>query len=190
MRIEWEMATRVQREAGERSQHPAPELITEWGDAAGHVLIPTAVLKLSEQAREAGWEVRVRYARGTLAKTLVHSLAVSFADHPLGVGSAVAVYAKAVNGAGAWSWRSVWLWGPQLKHFGAAGVTELREWLLAGGQVEPRWYAEVRTAVAARQEAAKVRAACMRGAHPGDAVVRIWMADWCTSCRNACPAVG
>lgn len=137
--------------------HPAPEQV--GGEMPS--VMPDAVLRLSELAREAGWEVGVTYARGTgvhgstgRPTSLRHSLAVR-CHHPLFGLSAVALYVRPVTASGTWSRGSVWLWGPSLPHFRLAGFTELKEWLREGGQVGAEWYAAVRFAVAEAEEAGR-----------------------------------
>ena len=152
----WRAEERSQEEVRERSQHPEPEVRGFWADlgAAGtEYLIPGPVLQLAELAREAGWEVRVSYARGngvhgsTGRPTAVrHSIALAFGKHPMTDAQAVATYVKPVNG-GTWSWESVWMWGPDLLHFGLCNLAELKEWLREGGAVGADWYAAVRERV-------------------------------------------
>jgi hypothetical protein len=138
--------------------HPEP-LVTSRDAWPTTVAIPSAVLKLEQAAREAGWEVRHTYARGFGVKKYrgawqeEESIAVRFGQHPLTARQAAAVY-RTIAGRGAWAWKGIWLWGPDLPPFGHAGATELLEWLGVAGQVPAGWYA----ALAARRAAATARA--------------------------------
>jgi hypothetical protein len=89
---------------------------------------PSAVLKLAERAREAGWEVRQQYAKGrtmhgSTGRPLAEkeSYALVFHSHPMTDFSAYAVYRGG-------SWDSVNAGGRMLK-----GVTELEKWLMGAG---------------------------------------------------------
>jgi hypothetical protein len=144
--------------------HPEPLVISRDAWPAG-VLVPSAVLKLEQAAREASWDVEHTYARGFGVKKYrgawqeEESIAVRFGRHPLTSRQAVAVY-RTIAGRGAWAWKGIWLWGPDLPPFGHAGATELLVWLNAGGQMPSAWYA----ALAARRAAAVARAkACPAG---------------------------
>lgn len=130
LRGEWERA-RPQ----ERVTHPEPEVRGAWGVEMPE-LAPEPVLRLAELAREAGWEVRVSYARGrgvhgTTGRptALQHNIGVAFGQHPMTDAHAVATYVRPAAGAGAWSWRSVWIWGPALPHFGLCSLAELQGFL-------------------------------------------------------------
>lgn len=138
------------------ARHPEPEVHGVWfrfGTPVDYGLLPDPVLRLAELAREASWEVRVCYARGngvhgtTGRPTGVrHVIAIAFGRHPLADAQGVCTYVKPASG-GSWTWESVWLWGPELKHFGLCSQAELKHWLKEGAQVEPEWYGEVRARV-------------------------------------------
>lgn len=143
--------------AGEPEDHPQPQWTSRhpW---PSDVAVPSAVQKLAEKAREWGWDVRLGYARGYGVKKyrgewqLEENISVNFGRHPLTQREAVAVY-RTIAGRGSWSWVSVWVWGPDLPAFGAAGMTELQEWLEVGGQVSTSWYGSI----SARRAAAEVQ---------------------------------
>lgn len=138
--------------------HPDP-LVTSHAPWPSAVAVPSAVLKLEQAAREAGWEVVHTYARGFGVKRYrgawqeEENIAVHFSGHPLTGCYAVAVY-RTIAGRSSWAWKGVWLWGPDLTPFGHCGATELLEWLLAGAQVPAGWYA----ALAAKRAEAVARA--------------------------------
>lgn len=129
LRSEWE-----QTQPKEHSLHPAPEHVGEWGD------VPAELRRLERVALAAGWQLQVRYARGTPPRgALRHSLAVRI-RRPGRAGGAVAVYVKPVVGAGGWTWESVWI----LPQLWPVGFTSLKEWLERGGEVAPDWHVGIR----------------------------------------------
>lgn len=130
-----------------REIFPAPlvssRLYSEEGAA------PSAVQGLAQRARAAGWEARVQMSTGCTphATTGRPSAAPKrlWAVRMLGGGNgAYAVYEQ-----GSSSWKSIMLWGLALPHFPYASVTDLGEWLAAGGRMEPGWYDAIRARVAA-----------------------------------------
>jgi hypothetical protein len=153
LRIDWELAGGAQKE---RRAHPEPEEVGEWVRELSDV--PSAVLKLAERAREASWDVELRYARGTgvhgstgAPTSLRHSIAVR-AARPIDGAQIRAVYASPVRGAAAWSWVSVWIWSPELPHFGLCSQAELVEWI-EGVTGLGAWVAGIRERVRAAEEA-------------------------------------
>jgi hypothetical protein len=148
--------------------------------------MPESVMKLAEFAREAGWEVRVQYARGNgihgstgKPTGLVHSLAVRMGNHPMTDAQAVAVY---VSGS-SWTWKSIWVSGPELPPFGAAGLTELKEWLDAAGDVPPGWYSTIAERVAEQERRRKIKEACDRGTHGN--TITLGALTSCHYCTNS-----
>lgn len=144
----------VSVELSGRTGHPAPVVSSRDGVVGD---TPSAVATLAADARAAGWEARVQFARGcfphgtTGAPTMEReSFAVLMRRDAWGA------YAVHV-GAG---WRSVMLWGVALPWFPLASVTDLREWLAAPGR-GPEWYdairERVRLAEVRRREAARNR---------------------------------
>jgi hypothetical protein len=124
----------LDREPEGIAAHPEPAVDSRTAAAGGsvHPQYPSAVLRLAEEALEAGWQVHRQYARGrtahaTTGKPLAErdSFALVFHGHPMTDRGAYAVHR-----GGAWD--SVNVGGVM-----AAGVTELRWWLLAGGQEDP-----------------------------------------------------
>lgn len=113
--------------------HPAPE-VTSLEPVPESVDIHASVRALKALAPEPEWKSVITYARGYgvhatqgTPTALVHSLAARFHCRINGR-CAVAVYEKPVNG-GTWTWRSVWIWGPDLVWYGGCGVTDLKEYL-------------------------------------------------------------
>jgi hypothetical protein len=93
------------------------------------VTYPSAVLKLAERAREAGWEVHQQYARGcgthgATGRPLAErdTFALIFHSHPMTERRAYAVRT-------ADTWKSVCVYGPDLPPVLELGVTELEMWL-------------------------------------------------------------
>lgn len=123
---------------------PAPEATSRdpWPDG---VATPSAVLKLAQDAREAGWEVLTAYScgygvmyRGSWQRE--ERIGIRFGLHPLTDRRAYAVYRRtAGEKPGAWAWDQVYLWGPDLPPFGLCSVTDLRDFLNRAGQVDDRW---------------------------------------------------
>lgn len=108
--------------------HPEPEYHGSWFYAIGSAMplpfeLPDSVLKLAQGAISLGWEVKLRYSRGcgahgTTGKptALSHFLAVAIGRREGTQREAVAVYVKPVKG-GTWSWKTVYVWGPDLAPF-------------------------------------------------------------------------
>lgn len=142
-------------EQEQRAAHPAPTVSSRDGVAG---VYPPAVLKMAERAREAGWDVRQQYARGcsmhgSTGRPLAEadSYALIFFGHPLTDAGAYAVY----RGGG---WKSINIAGRAL-----GSVTDLAQWLAAGGQVATDWFEAVaqrmRDAEQAKKAAPKKAAA-------------------------------
>lgn len=120
----------------ERSEHPAPSVSSRERMAGTY---PSAVLKVAERAREAGWEVRQQYARGcpvhgSTGRPLAEadSFALVFYGHPMTDAGAYAVYRGD-------SWKSINIAGMAL-----GSVTDLAYWLSVGGAAEALWFQHIR----------------------------------------------
>jgi hypothetical protein len=142
----------------EREPLPEPEVSSR--DAVPPPFdMPGAVLKLAETARESGWEVTIDYSRGRMLHgstgrplRVSHLLAVRLMGHASGR-RAVAVYRQAASG-GAWTWASVWMWGPDLNYFGHGSITELLIYI--DNPMQPvSWFTAIRERVAARLAASR-----------------------------------
>ncbi len=149
--------------------HPAPE-VSSRDEEPGGALYPSAVLKMAQRAREAGWDVVQQYARGafphaTTGRPTAVRDSYALRMRHLSTGAlAVMVYRDK-------GWSSVWL---RSRHhatwFGLAGATDASAWLLAGGEVEERWYVEIRARVEAYAIAKNLKAkASARGRSAGGA---------------------
>jgi hypothetical protein len=113
-----------QESVGEREEHPPAEFCGEWESEAiprWGLEVPDSVTKLVQFARAYGWEARVRYSRGrgqhgTTGKptSLSHLLAVALGWHPESRREAVAVYVRPVSGSTSWTWKTVYVWGPDM----------------------------------------------------------------------------
>lgn len=119
-------AVAEKKKPGVLGPHPAPAVSSREGVAGQY---PSAVLKLAERAREAGWEVRQQYAKGngvhgSTGRPLAvkESYALVFHSHPMTAHGAYAVYRGG-------SWASVNAAGRML-----GGVMLLEQWLGSGGQ--------------------------------------------------------
>jgi hypothetical protein len=141
-----------------RVPYPAPAVSSRDGEAPPFDM-PGAVLKLAEKAREAGWEVQVTYARGNPAHGttgrptgVAHTLAVRCGGHITGR-RAVAVYKRGENGK-TWTADSVWMWGPNLVHCGAGGITALMTYL-ENPMLPDAWFAQLKADAAAKKAAAR-----------------------------------
>lgn len=153
----------------ERGPHPEPEYTGEWcaqlTDCEGLRLpAPAPVLLLAELAREAGWEVSMRYARGTgihasqgRPLALRHSIALRFTGHPMTDRGAVAVYETNVSKV-AWSWSSRWVIGSDIGHRGELTMAELETFLRAPDECSPGWFAAIVTAAGEAAARVKLRA--------------------------------
>lgn len=145
--------------------YPAPEVSSRdpW-DGAG---APSAVTKQAERARAASWDVRVQRSRGR-APHAVHGAPGALKWRYAivlrrGDASAYAVH----DGAG---WVSVMLWGTSRPWFPHASITDLAQYVDAGGKMDDRWFASIRDRVIGAAGRAKARAACNVGKHSGATV--------------------
>lgn len=141
------LAERVWDDDQSLPPHPPAERVSRDAEPPG-AFYPSAVLKLAERAREAGWEVRQQSARGAgthgstgRALAVKTTYALIFSKHPLTDAGAYAVHDGKV-------WKSVNIGGVLI-----GGISDLQAWLLAGGQLDEAWWAELR----ARRDAAAVK---------------------------------
>jgi hypothetical protein len=140
--------------------YPAPEVTSRdpW-DGTG---APSTVAKQAERARAASWDVRVQRSRGNAPHAthgapgaLKWRYAIVLRQ---GDASAYAVH----DGTG---WVSVMLWGANIPWFPYASITDLGEYVDAGGKMDDRWFASIRDRVIGAAGRAKARAACNVGRH-------------------------
>lgn len=118
--------------AEERSPPPivsGREIESPYGNG-----VPGAVLSLAEAAHGWGWSTKIMYSRGFGPKKWRGAwqeeelFSVRFGAHSGTPRQAYAVY-RTIAGRAGWTWRSVWVWGPDLAPFGMFGATELRQYL-------------------------------------------------------------
>jgi hypothetical protein len=121
------------------SEHPAPSVSSRDGVGTQY---PSAVLKVAERARGAGWKVRPQYARGcgvhgSTGRPLAEAdrYALVFHSHPMTDAGAYAVHSGG-------SWKSVNIAGRAL-----GTITDLEYWLSVCGEVDLLWFEHVRAAV-------------------------------------------
>ncbi len=174
----------------ERSAHPDP-IVTSRMYIPVDAQMPGPVIELRQHAAAYGWTARVQYARGnrvhgTTGKptAVTHSWAVRIGDHPDTSARAVAVYVSDAGGKN-WTWKSVWMFGPELKPFGQGGITDLKDWLEHGGNVPADWYRDVADRVAEQERQRKRREACNRGTHVAILTVRGSDVVTCQDCGNS-----
>lgn len=150
------------RNTSGRVSFPAPEISSrdEWdGESA-----PSALAKVAQRIAAAGWRVKVQRSRGcppnaaTGAPGAVRDLYALIVQSPDGKASAYAVR----DGA---TWSSVMLWGATLPWFAIGSISDLTEYVAAGGQMPPEWFDAIRTRIAGAGERAKELASCNRGVH-------------------------
>jgi len=150
---------RAQREALEvaaRPQYPAPEH-TSRDPWPLDFVAPKATVSLRLLAERAGWNVAMTYARGcpphgTTGRptALRHSVAVRLV-HPETRRAGYAVYVSPVASV-SWTWDTVALWGADATLFPHASVTDAKEWIMARGEVDARWFSAIRRRVQAKTE--------------------------------------
>jgi hypothetical protein len=121
---------------------------------------------------------------GTTGKptAVTHSWAVRIGEHSGTSAMALAVYVSDASGKN-WTWKSVWMFGPELKPFGQGGITDLKDWLAQDGLMSISWYQGVADRVALQEYQRKQREACNRGTHPGAYVVNKVVT--CDACGNS-----
>lgn len=168
----------------QRLEYPAPEVTSRdpWdGDGC-----PSAVAKLAERAREASWDVRVQRSRGC-APHATHGRPGALKSWFAVVMRREDWHAYAVHDGGGWA--SVMLWGRDLPWFAAASITDLAEWIEAGGGsgVPAEWYVAIVAREVDKDRRAKERAACARGTHPGAYLVEPGVVH-CPACDQNWPA--
>lgn len=142
--------------------------------------LPGGLLKQAEKASKAGWEVRVQRSRGCLPHATHGTPGAVKTLHALilrkGGASAYAIH----DGT---KWGSVVTWGVGAPWFaGMASITDLGEYLLAGGVMPKSWYAAIRAREAGKDARGKSREECNRGVHKGAKLTAgLWK---CPLCEN------
>lgn len=118
----------------EREPYPAPGVTSR---EEHDFLMPNAVLKLAEMAREAGWEVHTQHSRGRMPHSvtgepgaLYDFVGMRFSDHPMNDRRAFAVIRRPASGTGVWTWDNTMIWGPKLIPFAGCSITDLKAFLI------------------------------------------------------------
>lgn len=124
------------------AEYPTPTYLGPVFAVSGEPLVmqgepvPTSVMKLAEYAREQSWEVRAQYTRGCFPHATTgrpgaeqHVISLRFGGHPMTDRQAYAIHSRAVAGDGAWTWKSVAVWGPDLPPYLGLGITGLEAFL-------------------------------------------------------------
>lgn len=163
----------------ERAAFPAP-LVTSrdpW-DGSG---CPATVTALAQRAVERRWGVRVQRSRGC-APHATHGApgavkwryAVSLARPGRG---AYAVH----DGA---AWKSIMVWGHDRPWFPHGSVTDLAEYIDAGGIMDSSWYVAIRDRLIAADQRKRERQECDRGVHslPRLETLGPVRGEWCERC--------
>jgi hypothetical protein len=172
-----------------RAPYPAPEVTSrdepDWnGDGA-----PSAFLKNAEKVRAAGWRVKVQRSRGcppngaTGAPGAARDLFALIASRQDGAASCYAVYA----GTG---WASVMLWGRAATWFPSGSISDLAEYVAAGGVMPAEWYAAIRNRAADSETSRKERESCNRGVHAMKYRSQTDGVMSCARCSNSWLAAG
>jgi hypothetical protein len=139
---------------------PVPEVTSR--DCWDRTDAPAVVTKLAEKARKAGWRVKAQRSRGCFpnAATGRPSAPRDLFAIILGNGRHSAY---AVRDGDTWS--SVMLWGHDRTWFSLASVTDLEQYLTAGGEMSDEWFAEIRARGARAAQRKIDRAKCDKGLH-------------------------
>ena len=167
--------------AGRRSTAPrrVRTAMASW-DGAG---APSPVVKLAQKAVEASWRVRVQRSRGCAPHAATgragavkwrFAVRLRTAD---GLRGAYAVY-----DADGSTWKSVMLWGADLPWFPLASVTDLAEYIEAGGVMPREWCDGIRKRHEDAAKRAEQRKLCDRGLHPP---IPIALIVTCPACGNS-----
>jgi len=130
-------------------QYPSPEITSrEPWDGAG---VPLAVAKRAESAVAARWDVRVQRSRGCAPNAANGRPGVVKTRFALVLGNGYASAYAVHDGS---SWKSIMLWSAERPWFPLATVTDLGEYIAAGGKMNDEWFDAIR-----RREAEKKRSA-------------------------------
>jgi hypothetical protein len=168
---------------------PAPEVTSrdEW-DRTG---APAVVTKLAEKARTAGWQVKAQRSRGCFPNAATGRPSAPRDLHALVFGNG-RYSAYTVRDGDTWS--SVMLWGHDRTWFSLASMTDLGEYLAAGGEMSDEWFSGIRNRDALAAQRKKERLQCDKGLHLSKHLnkelrgpVYGW---WCELCKNTWPPRG
>lgn len=140
--------------------YPAPRVTSRdpW-DGAG---MPSAVAKQAESARAASWSVRVQRSRGNAPHASHGAPGALKWRYAIVLRKDDAAAYAVHDGSG---WVSVMLWSTARPWFPYASITDLGEYVEAGGKMDDRWFSAIRERVSGQTARAKARAACNVGKH-------------------------
>lgn len=141
---------------GIRPVFPAP-LVTSRDPWDGVTGAPSSVLKLAERARASSWVVGVQRSRGCAPHASHGAPGAVKWRYAVRLGR-VGANAYAVYDAEAEAWKSVMLWGDARTWFALASVTDLEEYIRAGGMMDDSWYDTIRERVRVANERKKTAA--------------------------------
>ena len=124
--------------------------------------VPRAVRSLVDAAGAGGWSVRVGYSRGfkrgvrTGTYVPVETFGVwAGRGHPSGYRWS-AVYQRATEPAGTWTWSTA-VWRAGMLRWPHARMTDLKDFIQVRGSVLPSWFTAIEARVAEQGEKAKAR---------------------------------
>lgn len=151
----------ARRDAAETEPVPDPEHTSRdpWPDS---VVCPKGVRDLQAWAKANGWEVELTYARGPWLgpRGIISRQSIGVRCWRSRV-FALAFYV-APAGVNRWTYANSLVRGGPVGVFPRCNVTDFREYLEHGGEVEPEWFATI----TARVQAAKARAKATAAARP------------------------
>jgi len=143
-----------------RAAYPAPEMTSrdEW-DGAG---APAAFTATAEKIGASGWRVAVQRSRGCPPHG---ATGAPMAPRDLFALRATNGRASAYGVRDAKGWTSIMVWSSTTPWFPSASVSDLLEFVAAGGDVPPGWFDAIRTRIADQEARAEELKACNGGRH-------------------------
>lgn len=165
---------------------PAPRVTSR--DCWDRTDAPSAVEKLAQRAREAGWRVKAQRSEGHTPHAAT--------GRPSAARKTLYALRLAKGGAAAYAvrdgdqWSSVMLWGAETPWFSLGSVTDLDQYLAADGRMPPEWYDAIRARVAASEARKKARLGCDKGLHPSGEISTSDGVQACGLCGNSWPVGG
>lgn len=149
---------RAEREAAAPTYEPlpAPEHTSRDPWPTGFT-VPRGARDLGRIAEQCGWAITITYARGPRLDRRAQLSGIFHSVCVRGVRPGrqfIASYVCPVEGAQKWSGDGVLLTRGEEGIFPRASVTDLKEWIIAGGTMPAEWY----TSINERIEGQKVKA--------------------------------
>lgn len=173
---------------------PAPEVTSR--DCWDGCDAPAVVEKLAQRARAAGWRVKAQRSRGCFPNAATGRPSAPRDLYALRFRKGGAA-AYAVRDGDAWS--SVMLWSNERTWFPLASVTDLGEYLAAGGEVSDEWFDEIRYRDVRAAQRKRERSNCDKGLHLTKHLSKLpftgpWREDpsgwWCALCKHGWRTAG